>query len=406
VNTSSNVTSVLNLTGHQVDAKIGTLTMARRTGTANSASGFVSQATLSFNQGTLEVGTAHMGANVNASLIGKMDATINIGGGTASFGDIHMADNTAGNTTKTITANLNLTGGTTTVTGNIVKLGTTNATATVALKGGALDMTAGNIGSLANTVALILESGTLKDVAQINGGGAITKTTAGTLTLTGSNTFTGNVSILEGTLSATSPGFADTSALSIGSPGGPVAVLHLPNAGNDLVTSLSINGVAQPAGKVYGNASSVLPVIATPAITGPGTITVAGGPVTPYTAWASVFLPGNDVSDPDADNDNDGLSNRQEFAFGLSPVNGSSVNPILVQLDKTNATFTYQRRAGTGLTYRVLTSTSLAANSWTEDNAATQSQIATPSGGNETVVVTLTGAPLSAPRVFIRVAAE
>jgi autotransporter-associated beta strand protein len=405
-NTSNNLTSVVNLNGHNVDAKITNLTMARRTGTANTASGFASQATLSFNQGILEVGPVIMGANVNASLIGKIEATINIGGGTASFGAISMADNSAGNTTKTITAALNLTGGATTVTGNIVKPGSTNATATVALKGGTLDMTAGNIGSLSNPVTLILESGSLQNVAQINGGGAITKTSAGILTLSGVNTFTGNVSILEGTLSATTSSFADTSALSIGSPGGPAAVLHLPNAGNDLVTFLSINGVTQPAGKVYGNASSVLPVIATPAITGPGTITVAGGPVTPYTAWASVFLPVNDVSDPNADNDNDGLSNHQEFAFGLNPVNGSSVNPILVPLDKANATFTYQRRAGTGLTYRVLTSTSLAANGWTEDNAATQSQIATPSGSNETVVVTLTGSPLSAPRLFIRVAAE
>jgi autotransporter-associated beta strand protein len=402
VNTSNNVSNVVNLAGHSVDAKIGTLTMARRTGTATSVNGFVSQATLSFDQGNLEVATATMGMNVNPNLIGKIEATINIGGGTANFGNINMADNTAGNTTKTITANLNLTSGVTTVSGNISKLGTTNASASVAIKGGMLDMTDGNIGTLSNPVNLTLESGTLQNVAQINGGGTITKTTAGTLTLSGPNTFTGNVSILEGILSVTTPSFADTSTLSIGSSEGPVAVLNLPNAGTDLVTSLSIKGVTQAIGKTYGNASSVLPVIATTSITGPGTITVAGGSRTAYTTWASSFLPENDVSNPDGDNDNDRLSNHQEFAFGLNPVDGSSANPILVTLDKTAGTFTYQRRAGTGFTYRILTSTNLVA--WPEDTTA--GQVATPNGSNETVAVTLTGAPLSAPNLFIRVAAE
>jgi autotransporter-associated beta strand protein len=134
-------------------------------------------------------------------------------------------------------------------------------------------------------------------------------------------------------------------------------------------------------------------------------LTVTGGG-SPYTAWANAFLPGNDVSNPAGDNDNDGLSNQQEFAFGLSPISGSSVNPILVQLSKTEGTFTYQRRAATGLTYKILTSSTLAAGSWTEDVVATAGQISTPSGSNETVVVTLTGAPLDAVKLFVRVAAE
>ena len=166
-----------------------------------------------------------------------------------------------------------------------------------------------------------------------------------------------------------------------------------------------INGVVQAAGKTYGNASSISPVVSTSAITGPGTITVPPGSGTPYTEWAASFLPGNDVSNPSGDNDHDGLTNQQEFAFALSPVNGSSASPILVQLDKTNGTFTYQRRAGTGLTYRILTSTILAANSWTEDVAATLRQVATLGGSNEIVVVTLTAAPLTAPKLFVRVAA-
>jgi len=183
------------------------------------------------------------------------------------------------------------------------------------------------------------------------------------------------------------------------------ATLDLPNPGDDTVATLIINGVVQAAGKIYGNATSVFPVIPTSAITGPGTISVPPDPVTPYTDWAASFLPA-DVSNPAGDNDNDGLTNQQEFAFALNPVNGSSVSPILVQLDKTTGTFTYQRRAGTGLTYRILTSTTLAADSWTEDAAATLGQVATPGGSNETVVVTLSGAPFTALKLFVRVAAE
>lgn len=399
VNTAGNVSSIVNLGGHSVDARINTLNMAIRRGAGNANNAAVSTATLTFDQGNLDVGTVTMAKNGNASLIGNIAATINIGGGTASFGSLNMADNTTGNTTRSTTATLNLTGGVTTVAGDIVEIGGIGASAVVSLAGGTLDMTNGNIGDATKPVTLTLASGTLKNVAQINGGGGITKTTTGILTLSGTNTYTGDTTISDGTLIATTPNFADTSTISIG----PTAILNLPNAGTDIVAALSINGVTQPAGKTYGNASSVLPVIATSAITGPGTIRVPSGSGTPFTEWAATFL-SDDVSDPAGDNDNDGLVNQQEFAFGLSPIDGSSVNPILVQLDNVAGTFTYQRRAGTGLTYKILTSTTLAAGNWAEDHTAVQSAI--PIGDNETVIVTLTGAPLSAPKLFVRVSAE
>ena len=539
--TGNLLTAIADFSGHSVDAKIDALNMAIRTGTTAG-----STANFTFDAGTLEVGTVTMGRNANGSNAGTTNATINIGGGTADFAAINMSTSTAA-AGATTNATLNLTGGTTTVAGDILKIGGTGTTTgTINLAGGTLDMTDGNIGTALNPVALNLQSGTLKNVATINGGGAITKTTAGSLTLSGTNTFTGdliistgeviitgsgslgngpktinaqnagyltldgtagnislasnlslttagpsilniagnntingpinvttgngvtnvtsnggslnlagpiapiaptyryleldgvsagantvsgpitdgtsyvhvvkkgagtwaltnagnaytgNTSIEEGTLIVSAAKFADSSTIFIG----PSAILNLPNAGTDTVAALVINGVSQPAGKTYGNASRVLPVIATSAITGPGTLTIPGGPGTPYSTWADTFLPGNNVSDPAGDNDKDGLVNQQEFAFGLSPISGSSVNPILVQLDKTAGTFTYQRRAGTGLTYKILTSTTLAAGSWTEDLTAGQS--ATPDGDNEAVVVTLTGAPLTATKLFVRVAA-
>ena len=90
----------------------------------------------------------------------------------------------------------------------------------------------------------------------------------------------------------------------------------------------------------------------------------------------------------------------------MNPTSGTSVNPILVQLNQTTGTFTYQRRAASGLTYKILISTTLAAGSWTED-AAGQVAGAVDGNGNETVVVTLSGAkPLGDAKLFVRVSAQ
>ena len=47
---------------------------------------------------------------------------------------------------------------------------------------------------------------------------------------------------------------------------------------------------------------------------------------------------------PNDDDDNDGLTNNDEYASGLDPTGGSSVNPITVPLNKTTGTFSYTRR--------------------------------------------------------------
>ncbi|NQX01186.1 autotransporter-associated beta strand repeat-containing protein [bacterium] len=167
--TSNNLISTVNLAGHDVDAKITTLNMAQRSGTGLSATGFLSQATLAFNQGTLEVGTANMAKNSNVGLDGKLAATINIGGGTASFGTLNMAENTSG-LTKVTSASLNLTGGSTTVTGSMGKVGGTGATsATLALSGisTVLNMSGRNITGL---TSITYTNGLLKNLGVVNTG--------------------------------------------------------------------------------------------------------------------------------------------------------------------------------------------------------------------------------------------
>ncbi len=134
--------------------------------------------------------------------------------------------------------------------------------------------------------------------------------------------------------------------------------------------------------------------------TGVLTLTVAGSD---YDTWAAGFPPA-DVSNPVGDNDGDGLTNQQEYAFGLNPTLGSSVNPITVPLNKTTGMFTYTRRAtpaASGLTYAVFISTDLA--TWMEDFNATET-VTGPVDGVETVEVTLSGSlPLTDPALFVRV---
>jgi hypothetical protein len=124
-----------------------------------------------------------------------------------------------------------------------------------------------------------------------------------------------------------------------------------------------------------------------------------------YDTWAESFTP--PIGLPAADDDNDGLSNGQEYAFGLLPDSGASVNPISVPLDKATGTFSYTRRDATltPLNYSVWFSTDL--SGWTEDTDAVEG---TPvlSGEVETVPVTLSalaGDPLP-DKLFIQVRAD
>jgi autotransporter-associated beta strand protein len=229
------------------------------------------------------------------------------------------------------------------------------------------------------------------------GSTGLSKSGTGIVKLGGTNSYTGNTIINKGTLSlTTNTSLANSSGVVIGSDS--TAILNLNFVGTEYVASLTINGVAQPDG-VYSSSNP------SGRITGGGTLTVGGTPpASPYDTWAATFAPA-DVSNPAGDNDGDGLVNQQEFAYGLNPLSGSSVNPILVQLDKTTGQFSYQRRSDTGLTYTILKSTTLAAGSWSSASAS-QAAGAVDGNGNQTVVVTLPGAPLTDAKLFVRVSAE
>ena len=127
-----------------------------------------------------------------------------------------------------------------------------------------------------------------------------------------------------------------------------------------------------------------------------------------YATWIGGFTfdLGADLT-ATGDPDGDGMNNQQEYAFGLIPNSGSSVNAILTQLSKTTGKFSYTRRTlglpTPPLVYTIKTSTTL--SGWTTDLGATQTVTGT-AGDVETVEVTLSPALLSNAKLFVRVEAE
>ncbi len=127
---------------------------------------------------------------------------------------------------------------------------------------------------------------------------------------------------------------------------------------------------------------------------------------TPYQTWAAgPFANAFTDTDPTHDPDGDGLSNFQEFAFGLDPTTGLSVNPIIAPLDKSSHTFSYTRYAASGLTYTVWASADL--QGWAQVLPAdmTVNVGIADSKGVSAVEVTLMNPP-AGDKLFVRVRAE
>ena len=229
--TGSSMEAKLELAGHTADLKVGLLTMANRNGGSGGAT-----ATLTFDQGTLEIDGLSM-ASRPGSGNGNADATLNLGDSaaagtpTTTIGVIAMGVNTSSGSsvvtaavnvtggdvtigtgagtainmahaidrdpgdpliTNTVTSTIDLTGGTTTVTGNIIRTGGSgDENATLTLDGGALNMSGNSIGTGTEAIVLVAASGTLSNLAELNGGGGLTKTTTGKLIMDGVNTYTG-----------------------------------------------------------------------------------------------------------------------------------------------------------------------------------------------------------------------
>ena len=201
-NSTGDAISTLNISGGTVS--INALTMGVNTVAAAFASGSNTDATLNITGGATTVNTTFtMGAQNSA-----LDAGVTVNSALSvlniSAGSLTLAGSTnltMGATTldahNAATANINITGtGILTVGGNIQYTnGLGTETNTITLDGGTLDMTSGNIGATGALITFNAQAGALRNLAQLNGGGVLTKSTTGTLLLDTANTFTGGVSI-------------------------------------------------------------------------------------------------------------------------------------------------------------------------------------------------------------------
>jgi autotransporter-associated beta strand protein len=260
----------------------------------------------------------------------------------------------------------------------------------------------------------------------------LTKSGTGTMVLNGTNTYDGNTVVNDGTLEVTAAGslhFRPTTngATNKVSGSGTGALSFLGTVDLDL-------GIANTTDGNVWNLFNLASFATAPDLSGTAGVTSTLGAFTEVTPgtwklpvtgaeWVFTEADGNlayNVTATDYDNwvtangvtggennddDNDGLTNHEEYAFGTDPTGGSSVNPIAVALDKSTGTFSYTRRQQslTGLSYTVWYSTDLA--TWAPDNGAVQGT-PTLSGEVETVPVTISSGLLGNTKLFIQVRAN
>jgi autotransporter-associated beta strand protein len=209
-NGTSSTTAIgtLDLTGSGAGTNIQatSIILGRTASAASTSSGSNATGTITFDGGTISTTTLTVALQAAASpCVATGTVTVSGTGNLAiSTGGIILAQFAGagnGTTLGSSTGTLNINGGTVTLTGGNITDG--GGASTLQLSGGTLNMGGMSIGSAANQIdTLTLASGTLKNVAEINGGAAITKTTAGTLIIDGSNTYSGGTTVSAGKLLA------------------------------------------------------------------------------------------------------------------------------------------------------------------------------------------------------------
>ena len=220
---------------------------------------------------------------------------------------------------------------------------TTNATGTVTLGvaiadstgtgGGALGIRKTGAGTLEltgsnsytgtttiNAGTLSINSDALQSLTTVAGAGNLSKAGSGTLTL-GTNSYTGDTTVSGGILAVNGSSIPDGGKLVIS--GGKVEA-----TGTEVVNSLYFGAVAKPAGTWGASGSGADHVDDVHFAGTTGMVSVATGPVgSPYDTWAAGY-PAADLSDPAADFDGDRLTNLQEYAFGTDPTMPSTATIV------------------------------------------------------------------------------
>ncbi len=208
-------TNNLLLAGRSATVNASTLTIGQKSGSGGSTL----NAFVTFDTGIFNANTIQMGVAIGSSS-GPLTSGFTVGGAAADSaatgvvnisGNLLLAAATAGTATPTSTLVIN--GGTVNVNTSAsaangifdASTGAGSSTTSLTLAGGTLDLNGGSIGGTTGTGkknigTLDFRSGTLRNVAEINDGAGLTKTSTGTLILSGTNTYTGSTTVTAGTL--------------------------------------------------------------------------------------------------------------------------------------------------------------------------------------------------------------
>ena len=428
---SAGSTTVFDTRGHNADIILTNLEVSRRSGTHGGGTG---TGYFYFDAGVLTVanlvpvafaeGAAHntgevhldggtitftggltLGSNSSATTqrFAKGSLTID-GNASVTSGRITLANLTGTATGRQAIANLNLYGGSLTMTDDIVKgdvTGVGTVTASVILNGGTLDMQGHEIGSAANPLPVVtLDAGTLRNVGGINGSAALVKKSTATLVLEGTNTYTGDTLIADGTLvlkgSLTSNISTSTDILAIEGNASTTGNVTVTSGGTFEIAlqtpqldQLSVGGAVTLGGTLdfvaaqgltLGSDFTILNKTSAGAIVGTFTalpeghvwqsqgywwsISYTGGDendvvlhlLTPieqwrYTNFNSMFSsgPGLDTADSDGDN----VSNLLEYATAMNP---AANDQVAISAEKVGNTLEFiytKNKAATDVTYTV-----------------------------------------------------
>ena len=388
----SGAVSIGSAGNNTASATLGAVTMASLTTTSTSMGSGLISGTLNIAGANTTVGMTSLKiANyTTGTSSGNAAGVVNITDGTTSVTNgINLANAVAGS--GTASATLNLTGGSLSVgtagvsatNGIFTTVSGGTVTTTLTLDGASLNLNGNAIGGAGQLITnLNFLSGTLRNVSQINNGAGLTKSGSGRLTLSGSNSYTGDTTVNAGTLSLAAATLADSSIVRIAAG----AVLNLTHSGTDVVTVLILNDVYLPSG-IYTAANT------SGYITGTGAIQV----INSLELWAAYQgldgTPGKENGAND-DPDHDGWTNAQEYAAGTDPLNRASVLKVKA-MSRTGDDMTVTFSTVAGRTYRLERSDTLQSDSWT----TVQGGIV----GNGGDLIVIDPAAASQPRRFYRI---
>ena len=244
--TSATPIGTLDLRGHLATVAAGSVTLGKEDSTTTNYNGGTT-GYLYFDGGTFTASNLTMAAKSGIST-GAATAALTVSGGVftvTSGGSFSLASQSGGGSAS---GTLNVNGGLFVCNADI-RDGGSNSASTVSLNGGTLNMTGHMIGPASQRVDVVtFRSGTLINLGQLNSGAPLVKTGGGTLSLAGTNTYSGTTVVSNGTLrlvSAVCLPPATEVYLVTG------ATNQLDYAGTQTVHAVYINGKPKTSG-VYG----------------------------------------------------------------------------------------------------------------------------------------------------------